>query len=78
MHYYYTFRLQSDFCLLLEVRRACYIKLGDATVNLFTFLPEDVQRFVPFLSPPVQLARWAHIHRFLSVVCRLSGLDQKS
>ncbi len=23
----------------------------------------------PFLSPPVQLARWAHMHRFLSVVC---------
>ncbi len=24
-----------------------------------------------FLSPPVQLARWAHMHRFLSVVCSL-------
>ena len=22
-----------------------------------------------FLSPPVQVARWAHMHRFLSVVC---------
>ncbi len=36
------------------------------------------------LSPPVQLARWAHMRHFLSVcrllsvVCRLSGLDQKS
>ncbi len=29
-----------------------------------------------FLSPPVQIARWAHMHHFLSV--RLSGLDQKS
>ena len=29
------------------------------------------------LGPPVPLARWAHMHRFLSV-CRPSGLDQKS
>ena len=29
------------------------------------------------LSPPVQHARWAHRHRILSVVCRLS-LDQNS
>ncbi len=25
-----------------------------------------------FLSPPVQVARWAHMHHILSVVCRLS------
>ncbi len=32
-----------------------------------------------FFSPPVQIGRWAHMHRFLSVrlfVCP-SGLDQK-
>ena len=29
-----------------------------------------------FLSPPVQVARWALMYRFLSV-CSLSGLDQK-
>ncbi len=29
-----------------------------------------------FLSPPVQIARWAHMHHFLSVVCSLSGLDR--
>ena len=28
--------------------------------------------FVLFLSPPVQFAWWAHMHRFLSVVCLLS------
>ena len=33
--------------------------------------------FLNFLSPPVQIARWAHMRHFLSV--RLSsGLDQKS
>ncbi len=30
-----------------------------------------------FLSPPVQVARWAHMHRFPSVLCTLSVLDQK-
>ena len=37
-------------------------------------------RHFSFLSPPVQFAQWAHMHRFLSVrlsVCP-SGLDQKS
>ena len=29
-----------------------------------------------FFSPSVQFARWAHLHRFLSV--RPSGLDHKS
>ena len=27
------------------------------------------QRQVAFLSPPVHVARWAHMHHFLSVVC---------
>ncbi len=40
----------------------------------------DVLTKQTLLSPPVQFARWAHMHRFLSVCpsVRPSGPDQKS
>ena len=37
------------------------------TKSLFTQLSIDVKIVVTFLSPPVHIAWWAHMHRFLSV-----------
>ncbi len=42
-------------------------------------LDYDFSAYMQFLSPPVQVARWAHMHYFLSCrlsVCSLSGLDR--
>ncbi len=50
-----------------------------AKISNFWILTK-ISRSCSFLSPPVQVARWAHMHRFLSVrlsvcvsVCRRMG-----
>ncbi len=49
-----------------------------ATLKLHIFKSQSYS--TQFLSPPVQLARWAHMHRILSVVCPsvCLSLDQNS
>ena len=67
-----------------KAHRTAYLKADgySGRPEVATGLPFIGTRFtLHLLSPPVQFARWAHMHHFLSVclsVCRLSGLDQKS
>ncbi len=37
--------------------------------NIINIYKIDGTYLYPFLSPPVHVARWAHMRRFLSVVC---------
>ncbi len=68
MNHQYILREQEQ-----EIKIVSLASLSNHAMGV-TFL-RKISCFILFLSPLVQVARWALLHRFLSVVC-LSGLDQ--
>ncbi len=69
-----TFDLEVYLYLLLTF---CILRVIRARTHVTSRMPSV---FALFLSPPVQLARWAHMYRFLSVCLSLdlNSLDNNS